>query len=247
MFRNVQTEFVKKADCRVFVVTEEGDSVCMKMEEEKLVNDTTICVAYDVYFDRSTQEVPCECNLFESSGMLCYHCFAVFHSYKVYKVSTCYVLPRWSKNIRHKHTYVKSSHDVSRSDESHTAFRRLCAHFFNIAQEFICDGDETVLLHAALEETRAKLTEHRAKKLSKSVADTHASIGSQSSSVVGLGDIQGLSKVTTNGWPKSKRLGITLEKSFKRSARRKNKNVAPVYVCVNLTLHGYLVYYCASS
>ncbi|XP_016195047.1 protein FAR1-RELATED SEQUENCE 2-like [Arachis ipaensis] len=230
MFKNVQTEFVKKADCRVSVVAEEGPSVYMKVEEEKLVNDTILCVLYDVHFDRSTQEVRCECNLFESSGVLCYHCLAVFHSNIVYKVPTYYVLPRWSKNIKRKHTYVKSSHDVSQSDESHTAFRGLCAHFYNIAQEFVNDDDETALLHAALEETRAKLTLHCAKKRSESMADIHTSIGSQGSNVVGVVNIQGPSKVTTKGRPKSEGLGTALEKSFKKSARRKNKNASSVQV-----------------
>ncbi|KAL4344098.1 hypothetical protein AHAS_Ahas11G0144400 [Arachis hypogaea] len=105
----------------------------MKVEEEKLVKDTILCVSYNAQFDRSTQKVRCECNIFESSGVLCCHCLAIFHSYKVYKVPICYVLPRWSKNIKRKHTYVKSSHDVSRSDESHVAFTELCAHFYNIA------------------------------------------------------------------------------------------------------------------
>ncbi|XP_016168282.1 protein FAR1-RELATED SEQUENCE 2-like [Arachis ipaensis] len=169
----------------------------------------------------------CECNLSESSDVLCCHYLVVFYSYKVYKVPTYYVLPRWSKNIKCKHTYVKSSHDVSRSDESHIAFRGLCAHFYNIAQEFVNDDDKTALLHAALEETRAKLTTHRAKKRSESVADTHTSIGSQSSNVVGVVDIQGPSKVITKDRLKSKRLGAALEKSFKKSARRKNKNASP--------------------
>ncbi|RYQ98739.1 hypothetical protein Ahy_B07g086511 [Arachis hypogaea] len=208
MFRDVQTEFMKKADCRVPVIVEEGG-------REKLVNDTILCIPYDIYFDRSTQEVRYECNLFEIS---------VFHMYKVYKVPTCYVLPRWSKNIKRKHTYIKSSHDVSWSDKG------LYAYFFNITQEFVNDDDKTALLHAALEETRSKLTEHRAKKKSMG-----------SSSVVGLDNIQGPSKITTKGQPKSNRLGAVLEKSFKKSARRKNKNVASIYVYVNLTLHDYLV------
>ncbi|KAL4344820.1 hypothetical protein AHAS_Ahas11G0216600 [Arachis hypogaea] len=199
------------------------------------------CVPYDIHFDRSTQEVRCECNLFESSGVLCCYCLAVFHSYKVYKVPTCYVLPRWSKKIKRKHTYIKSSHDISRSDVSHNAFRGLCAHFYNIAQEFVNDDDETALLHAALEETRAKLTEHRAKKRFEGVAETHTSIGSQNSNVVGVVDIQGSSLVTTKGRSKSKRLGAALKKSFKKSGRRKNKNASPVHVCVNLTSTSYSI------
>ncbi|XP_016199107.1 protein FAR1-RELATED SEQUENCE 5-like [Arachis ipaensis] len=199
IFRDVQIEFVKKANCRVSTVDEQGPLVCVKVEEEKLLNDTILCVPYDVHFDRSTQELHCECNLFE-----------------------------FSKKIKRKHTYVKSSHDVSRSDKSHVAFRRLCAHFYNVAQEFVTDDEETALLHVVLEETRAKLAAHRAKKRSESVAETQTNIGSQSSNDVGVDDIQGPSKVTTKGRPKSKRLGSALEKSIKNSRRRKQKNSPPV-------------------
>ncbi|XP_057730054.1 protein FAR1-RELATED SEQUENCE 5-like [Arachis stenosperma] len=228
MFRDVQIEFVKKANCRVSAIDEQGPLVCVKVEEEKLVNDTILCVPYDVHFDCSTQELRCECNLFESSGVLCCRCLEVFHSYKVYKVPSCYVLPRWSKKIKRRHTYVKSSHNVSRSDESHVAFMGLCAHFYNVAQEFVGDDEETALLHVALEETRAKLAAHRAKKRSESVAETQTNIGSQSSNDVSVDDIQGPSKVTTKGRPKSKRLSSALEKSIKNSRRRKQKNLPPV-------------------
>ncbi|KAL4398716.1 hypothetical protein AHAS_Ahas01G0319700 [Arachis hypogaea] len=228
LFRDVQIEFVRKANCRVSAVDEQGPLVCVKVEEEKLLNDTILCILYDVHFDRSTQELRCECNLFESSGVLCCHCLEVYHSYKVYKVPSCYVLPRWSKKIKRKHTYVKSSHDVSRSDESNVAFRGLCAHFYNVAQEFVGDDEETALLHLALEETRAKLATHRAKKRSESVAETQTNIGSQSSNDVGVADIQGPSKVTTKGRPKSKRLDSALEKSIKNSRQRKQKNSPPV-------------------
>ncbi|RYR37116.1 hypothetical protein Ahy_A09g042047 [Arachis hypogaea] len=205
---------------------EKQEWLFFKVEKEKLVHDTMICDSYVVHFDRSTQEVRCDCNLFESSGVLCCHCLEVFHSFKVYKVPSCYVLPCWSKNIKRKHTYIKSSHDVSRSDVSHDAFKGLCAHFYNIAQEFVNDDDETALLHAALEETRAKLSEHRAKKRSVSVVENHRSIGSQHSNVLGVVDIQAPLLVTTKGRPKSKRLGATLEKSLNKSSRRKNKNAS---------------------
>ncbi|QHN92486.1 Protein FAR-RED ELONGATED HYPOCOTYL [Arachis hypogaea] len=124
-------------------------SMFRDVEEEKLVNDTILCVPYDVHFDRSTQE---------SVG----------------------------------------------------------------------DDDEAALLHVALEETRAKLAAHCTKKRSESVSETHTNIGSQCSNVVGVDDIQGPSKVTTKGRPKSKRLGTVLEKSFKNSTRRKHKNSSSV-------------------
>ncbi|XP_057759253.1 protein FAR1-RELATED SEQUENCE 5-like [Arachis stenosperma] len=203
IFRDVQIEFVKKANCRVSAVDEQGPLVCVKVEEEKLVNNTILCVPYDVYFDHSTQEL------------------------RLYKVPSCYVLPRWSKKIKRKHTYVKSSHDVRQSDESHVAFRGLFAHFYNVTQEFIGDDDETALQYVALEETRARLDAHRAKKRSEGVSKTQTNIGLQSSNDVGVDDILGLTKVTTKGKPRSKRLGAALEKSFKNSRWRKQKNSSP--------------------
>ncbi|RYR68006.1 hypothetical protein Ahy_A03g014482 [Arachis hypogaea] len=223
------------ADSRGVIPFDEQDPlVCVMVKEEKLVNDTILCVPYDVHFDHSTQELRYECNLFESSSVLCYHCLEVFHSYKVYKVPSCYVLPRWSKNIKRKHTYVKSSHDISRSDESHVAFRGLCAHVCNVAQEFVGDNEETALLHVALEETMAKLAAHHAKKRSESMSKTQTNIGSQSSNDVSVDDIQGPLKVTTKGRPKSKRLGAALEKCFKNSRRRKQKKSSPIDVWLNL-------------
>ncbi|KAL4300871.1 hypothetical protein AHAS_Ahas17G0244200 [Arachis hypogaea] len=97
---------------------------------------------------------------------------------------------------------------------SHNLFRGLCAHFFNIAQEFMNDDEEVAMLHVALDDTRVKLTNYHAKVWSTSVTDTHASIAIQSSCMVGVEDIQSPSKVTTKRWLKSKKLGADLDKSI---------------------------------
>ncbi|RYR66080.1 hypothetical protein Ahy_A03g012028 [Arachis hypogaea] len=110
MFRDVQMEFGKKANCTIHVVYEH-----------------------------------------------------VLSSYKVNEVHSCYVLTRLSKNIKRKHTYIKSSHDVRRSDESHNIFRWLCAYFYNVVQEFVDCDNEANMLHATLVDARAKLVDYRAK------------------------------------------------------------------------------------
>ncbi|XP_020961223.1 protein FAR1-RELATED SEQUENCE 9-like [Arachis ipaensis] len=70
---------------------------------------------FTVDFNPLNHEVWCECNMFESTGILCCHTLDVFSYYKVDRVPSCYVLPRWSKNVMRKHTYIRSSHDVARS------------------------------------------------------------------------------------------------------------------------------------
>ncbi|QHN94054.1 Protein FAR1-RELATED SEQUENCE [Arachis hypogaea] len=199
MFRDVQTEFEKKAGCIIRAVDEQGDSAWIKVEEEILVYQTTRYVTFDVHFDHSTHEVP-----------------------------SCYVLPRWSKNIKRKHTYIKSSHDVRRSDESHNIFRGLCAHFYNVAQEFVDCDDEADMLHNVLEDARAKLVDYRGRMQNNTVPTTHNSIATVPSTVFGTVDIQAPSKVTTKGRPKGKRLGYELDKSIKKSMERKWKSLRNV-------------------
>ncbi|KAL4276151.1 hypothetical protein AHAS_Ahas20G0178500 [Arachis hypogaea] len=65
---------------------------------------------------------------------------------------------------------------MRRSDESHNLFRGLCAHFYNIAQEFVNGDDEADMLHAALDDARVKLVDYRARSRNKNVADAHTSI-----------------------------------------------------------------------
>ncbi|KAL4357449.1 hypothetical protein AHAS_Ahas09G0187800 [Arachis hypogaea] len=112
----------------------------------------------------------------EYTGILCCHYLAVFSSYKVSRVFAYYVLPYWNKNIKRKHTYIKSSHDVSRSDESHYLFKGICAYFFNVAQEFVNYDEKIAMLHATLDDERTKLVDYHAKVRSKSAADTYASM-----------------------------------------------------------------------
>ncbi|KAL4356039.1 hypothetical protein AHAS_Ahas09G0046800 [Arachis hypogaea] len=193
MFRDVQTEFSKKADCTIRAVDEQGKSARVKVEEEILVYETTRYVTFDVHFDRLTHEVRCDCNLFES---------AVLSSYKVNEVPSCYVLPRWSKNIKRKHTYIKSSHD-----------------------EFVDCDDEADMLHNVLEDVRAKLVDYRGKMRNNTVATAHNSIITGPSTVFGTEDIQAPSKVTTKSRPKGKRLGYELDKSIRKSMQRKRKSV----------------------
>ncbi|XP_057745217.1 protein FAR1-RELATED SEQUENCE 1-like [Arachis stenosperma] len=215
MFKDVQTEFGKKADCTICAVDEQGNSARIKMEEKILVYETNRYVTFDVHFDRSTHEVRCNCNLFESA---------------VNEVPSCYVLPRWSKNIKRKHTYIKSSHDVRRSNESHNIFRELCAHFYNVAQEFVDCDNEADMLHNVLEDARAKLEDYRGKMRNNTVATAHNSIIIGSSIVFGTEDIQALSKVTIKGRPKGTRLGYELDKSIRKSMQRKRKSVRKEFV-----------------
>ncbi|XP_057720274.1 protein FAR1-RELATED SEQUENCE 5-like [Arachis stenosperma] len=178
-------------------------------------------------FDLLSRKSRCECNKFESVGILCCHILAVWSYYRVDTVPSCYVLPRWSKNVIRKHTYIKSSHDVTKSNESHNLFRHLCSEFYNVAQEFVACEEEAAILRAALSDAKSKLTDHRASMHSTTLDGTQNTMPTRSTCDVILHDIQGPSRVKTKGRPKGKRLGAELDKSIKKSMEKRKRKSQP--------------------
>nr|XP_029153400.1 protein FAR1-RELATED SEQUENCE 5-like [Arachis hypogaea] len=139
-------------------------------------------------------------------------------------VPSFYVIPRWSKNVQQKHTFIKSSHDEKRSDESHNLFRRLCSHFYNVAQDFVTCEEEAAMLHLGLDQLRSKLLDCRVNLVSRRVPSSQNIMVTQGDPHLGESYIQGPSKVSTKGRPRMKRLGSELDASIKNSMRRKKKN-----------------------
>ncbi|RYQ92034.1 hypothetical protein Ahy_B09g098131 [Arachis hypogaea] len=147
-------------------------SMFRNLQLEKVFWGKPVYDTFMVEFDPLSRKGQCECNKFESAGILCCHTLAVWSYYRVDTVPSCYILPRWSKNVIRKHIYIKSSHDVARSDESNNLFRHLCSEFYNVAQEFVACEEEAAILRAALWDAKAKLTDYRASMCSTTVAVT---------------------------------------------------------------------------
>ncbi|RYR13103.1 hypothetical protein Ahy_B04g070268 isoform B [Arachis hypogaea] len=185
MFRTLQLEVRKKTDCVVRSTEQKGDTISIKVDEQKVFWGKPVYHTFIVEFDPLSRKSRCECNKFESVGILCCHILAVCSYYRVDTVPSCYVLPRWSKNVIRKHTYIKSSHDVARSNETHNLFKHLCSEFYNVAQDFVACDEEAAILRAALSDAKSRLTDYRA------------------------------SMVKTKGQPKGKRLGAELDKLIK--------------------------------
>nr|XP_025702825.1 protein FAR1-RELATED SEQUENCE 5-like [Arachis hypogaea] len=193
------------------------------LQLEKFFWGKPVYHSFRVDYDPLSQKGQCECNKFESAGILCCHTLAVWSYYRVDIVPSCYVLPRWSKNVIRKHTYVKSSHDVARSDESNNLFRHLCSEFYNVAQKFVACDEEAAILRAALSDAKSKLIDYRASMRSTTAATSQNTVPTQSTSGAIVHDIQGPSRVKTKGRPKGKRLGAELDKSIKKSMQKWNR------------------------
>ncbi|XP_016195186.1 protein FAR1-RELATED SEQUENCE 4-like [Arachis ipaensis] len=215
MFRTLQLEVRKKTDCVVRSTEQKGDTISIKVDEQKVFWGKPVYHTFIVEFDPLSRKSRCECNKFESVGILCCHILAVCSYYRVDTVPSCYVLPRWSKNVIRKHTYIKSSHDVARSNETHNLFKHLCSEFYNVAQDFVACDEEAAILRAALSDAKSRLTDYRASMRSTTLDGTQNTMPTQSTGGVILHDIQGPSRVKTKGQPKGKRLGAELDKLIK--------------------------------
>ncbi|XP_016172701.1 protein FAR1-RELATED SEQUENCE 5-like [Arachis ipaensis] len=127
MFRDVQDQFIKKADCDISSVNHHGTSKVCEVDQQKMVFDILVVLLH----------------------------------FRVIAVSSQYILSRWSKNVSRRHTYIMSSIDMDRSDESMTIFRELCSDFYNVAQDFVATPEVAAILRDAMDSARQKLKEHK--------------------------------------------------------------------------------------
>ncbi|KAL4327959.1 hypothetical protein AHAS_Ahas13G0152200 [Arachis hypogaea] len=161
MFRDVQDQFIKKADCDISSINHHGTSIVCEVDQQKMVFDMLVYSRYQVVYYSQLSEVQCDCFMFQSNGILCCHSLAVLLYFRVTAVSSQYILSQWSKNISQRHTYIRSSIDIDHSDESMTIFRKLCYDFYNVAQEFVATLEVAAILRDAMDSAWHKLKEHK--------------------------------------------------------------------------------------
>ncbi|XP_057740076.1 protein FAR1-RELATED SEQUENCE 5-like [Arachis stenosperma] len=177
----IQRQFQQEYTSNMFRTLQlEGDTICIKVDEQKVFWGKPVYHTFIVEFDPLSRKSRCNCNKIESAGILCCHTLAMWSYYRVDTVPSCYVLPRWSKNVIRKHTYIKSRHGVARSDESHNLFRHLCSKFYNVAQEFVACDEEAAILRAVLWDAKSKLTDYRANMRSTTLDATQNTMPTQS-------------------------------------------------------------------
>ncbi|RYR21621.1 hypothetical protein Ahy_B03g066928 isoform A [Arachis hypogaea] len=105
-FNELQKEFRAKANCFSTKEHEEGYVVTYKVIEELENGDKMFDVTYKASFDSSTSD---------SNGILCRHSLSVLGLERVKKLLNKYILDRWKKTLKRKHSNIKCSHDQSKS------------------------------------------------------------------------------------------------------------------------------------
>ncbi|XP_073225710.1 protein FAR1-RELATED SEQUENCE 6-like [Cicer arietinum] len=130
--------------------TVEGSFATYHVLEEVSIGDKPKERVLKVVFNRENNDVNCECSLFEFRGILCCHVLSVCTQERVKTVSKNYIITRWKKNIKRKHSYIKSSYGVKELKPQMDRFDKLCKHFYEVAEVAAKSEDATKALHEIL-------------------------------------------------------------------------------------------------
>ncbi|QHN81326.1 Protein FAR-RED ELONGATED HYPOCOTYL [Arachis hypogaea] len=160
-FREVQAQFIGKANCITRLTNSAlGYSVYEVGEQVS----SSIFNKFVVTYDSVAAEVKCQCLLFESRGILCRHALSVLSFERVSQVSPRYILERWSKKVKRRHTHIKSSHDEPLLEPRSKRFDELVFRSQNIC-EFASESEElTTILHRAYDNVMVEMESLKSQK-----------------------------------------------------------------------------------
>jgi len=129
----------------------EGDACIYEVMEETINNHRRCESIFKVNYNRNTNDFNCKCLLFEFRGIICRHSLVVLAQERQQCVLPKYVLQRWSKTVRRRHSYIRSSLNAKEKLPHIERFDALCERFSQIA-EIACEKDQTTdLLFRQLE------------------------------------------------------------------------------------------------
>ncbi|RYR65655.1 hypothetical protein Ahy_A03g011581 [Arachis hypogaea] len=132
--------------------------------QDVYTHQSSIFNKFVVTYDSVAAEVKCQCLLFESRGILCRHALSVLSFEQVSQVSPRYILERWSKKVKRRHTHIKSSHDEPLLEPRSKRFDELVFCSQNI-YEFASKSEElTAILHRVYDTDLVEMEELKAKR-----------------------------------------------------------------------------------
>ncbi|RYR08678.1 hypothetical protein Ahy_B05g076481 [Arachis hypogaea] len=108
-------------------------------------------------------------NDFITKGILCRHSLSILSFERVDNVAPKYILERWSKNIKRRHTHIKSSQDEPLLEPKSKRFDDLVFQSYNI-YEFASKSEElTRIMDRAFDNIMAEMQEYQARSKGKSL------------------------------------------------------------------------------
>ncbi|RYQ85292.1 hypothetical protein Ahy_B10g104811 [Arachis hypogaea] len=187
---------------------------------------------YEVNYNAETKDITCMCQMFESRGILCRHSLVVLGHERVREIPRRYILDRWSKLVKRRHSDIKSSHDPSLLDPKTKRFDDLCSHSNSVAQFASQTKETSDILHRYLDMAMAECQKHVANSSSNAnELDNLLTLedgGKDALSIfvggciISIQDIKSPPYVSTKGRP-TNRLGSEKDKMIKKKTEAKKR------------------------
>ena len=90
-------------------------------------------VIYAVSYNEDGCDIKCSCHLFEFRGIVCRHMVKILIEKDVKEIPSRYILTRWRKDVKRRHSYIINCYDDLRSGEQTKQFDHLCTNFYEAA------------------------------------------------------------------------------------------------------------------
>ncbi|RYR05138.1 hypothetical protein Ahy_B06g084991 [Arachis hypogaea] len=210
-FREVQAQFRGKVNCITRLTNSTLGYSVYEVGEQVF---SSIFNKFVVTYDSVAAEVKCQCLLFESRGILCRHALSVLSFERVSQVSPRYILERWSKKVKRRHTHIKSSHDEPLLEPRSKRFDQLVFRSQNIC-EFASESEElTAIMHRAYDNVMVEM------KLLKAKRKGTSSLSHEDANLESVNELQSPPRIRTRGRPKN-RLGSKLDKEIANVIKKK--------------------------
>ncbi|KAI5417602.1 hypothetical protein KIW84_042274 [Lathyrus oleraceus] len=138
-----------------------------------------------------------------------------YYQERIISLPEKYVLTRWKKNIKRKHSYIKTSYGVTELKPQMDRFDKLCKHFYEIAEVAANSEETTEDLHETLHPFSSNMSTKDSALIEENLNDDFNPINSNR--------IRNPKHVKRKGRPLSKRKTYVVEAIAKRSRKRTKK------------------------
>ncbi|XP_057444298.1 protein FAR1-RELATED SEQUENCE 6-like [Lotus japonicus] len=144
-FKEFQVEIASMMYCNTCFEKMDGLQSIYSVTETKKVFDKMKDIVFKISFNEEDCQFQCTCLLFEFRGILCRHILSVLKLTGITdSVPSCYVLSRWRKDIKRKHTLVKCGFDNLAGNTELQRLNKACDAFYEAASVGINTDDDLV-------------------------------------------------------------------------------------------------------
>uniref|UniRef100_A0A2N9GQZ6 Protein FAR1-RELATED SEQUENCE n=1 Tax=Fagus sylvatica TaxID=28930 RepID=A0A2N9GQZ6_FAGSY len=217
IFKRVRLEFAGRQGCIVNELVRGSDEVKYKIEDEACPGKL-----FEVRFNSSECLVGCVCRMFEFRGILCRHALFVLSQQRVTILPDRYILDRWRKNIKRKHTYVSTCTD----DVQHNPVLERYEKLHRLAVGVLEIGAESVENFNVLEKLLIDLKDNFSRSCGKQPSSQRKNSVGAAPDVVRTEVVRSPTVVKRKGRPRMKRLKSSMEEAVSKPKKKRNNAVA---------------------